>query len=345
MTFVLGLVAEPPAAQYVYQPDSAAEGDRRRAADAGPVQLRRLPHAGDGAVRVRLRSELPRVRHGRRRSPRTSTTSSARTSRPSEIKAVASRPIAAAWGMPRSRPRRDRRARRSAGAGRRRRSRTSCCSSSRSGSRRVDQRPAVAGRRAGAGAQALDHQASSARRRRPGPADTSRGAGRAAASEPQRQVRRRLGLAAAAAGRAKGRKVQTDWLHDFLLDPYPIRPAVVLRMPKFNMSSAEASKLANYFAAVDGRAVSLRVRPPHARQPPGRRPKSQFPGRLEDALRIVTNGNFCVKCHKLGDYVPQGSEQRHGAAAGPGLSPAAAGVPGSLARPTPSGCCPTRACR
>ena len=50
----------------------------------------------------------------------------------------------------------------------------------------------------------------------------------------------------------EGKKVQTDWLHDFLLDPHPIRPAVVLRMPKFNMSPAEATKLVNYFAAVDG---------------------------------------------------------------------------------------------
>ena len=49
----------------------------------------------------------------------------------------------------------------------------------------------------------------------------------------------------------EGNKVQTAWLHDFLLDPYPIRPAVFLRMPKFNMSSAEATALANYFAAVD----------------------------------------------------------------------------------------------
>ena len=49
----------------------------------------------------------------------------------------------------------------------------------------------------------------------------------------------------------EGRKVQTDWLHDFLLDPYPIRPAAVLRMPKFNMSTAEATALVNYFAAVD----------------------------------------------------------------------------------------------
>ena len=49
-----------------------------------------------------------------------------------------------------------------------------------------------------------------------------------------------MGLVAAALV-GEGRKVQTDWLHDFLLDPHPIRPAVVLRMPKFNMSSAEAS--------------------------------------------------------------------------------------------------------
>ena len=49
----------------------------------------------------------------------------------------------------------------------------------------------------------------------------------------------------------EGQKVQSNWLHDFLLNPYPIRPAVVLRMPKFNMSSEEASKLVNYFAAMD----------------------------------------------------------------------------------------------
>ena len=47
----------------------------------------------------------------------------------------------------------------------------------------------------------------------------------------------------------EGAKVQTDWLHDFLLNPYPIRPAVFLRMPKFNMSSAEATALVDYFAA------------------------------------------------------------------------------------------------
>ncbi len=106
----------------------------------------------------------------------------------------------------------------------------------------------------------------------------------------------------------EGRKVQTDWLHDFLLDPYPIRPAVVLRMPKFNMSSAEASKLANYFAAVEGEEYpyefDTRTRDSYLAAA-----ESEFPGRLDDALRIVTNGNFCVKCHKLGDFTPQGTDR------------------------------------
>ena len=106
----------------------------------------------------------------------------------------------------------------------------------------------------------------------------------------------------------EGRKVQTDWLHDFLLDPYAIRPAAVLRMPKFNMSPAEAGKLANYFAAVD-RAdypydFDSRMRESHLSEA-----ENRFPGRLDDALRIVTNGNYCIKCHLIGDFLPPGSEK------------------------------------
>jgi len=49
----------------------------------------------------------------------------------------------------------------------------------------------------------------------------------------------------------EGEKVQPDWLYDFLRDPTPIRPQVILRMPKFNMSEDEARALVNYFAAAD----------------------------------------------------------------------------------------------
>jgi hypothetical protein len=143
----------------------------------------------------------------------------------------------------------------------------------------------------------------------------------------------------------EGEKVQTGWLHDFLLDPYPIRPATFLRMPRFNMSSGEATALANYFAAVSnaefpyayassrdrGRLAALETayergnresgvgnREGQGRgsggQGTGNRgqggQKSEAPAgmqRLDDAMKIVLNGNFCVKCHLVGDYTPAGS--------------------------------------
>ena len=50
----------------------------------------------------------------------------------------------------------------------------------------------------------------------------------------------------------EGFKVQTPWLYQFLKEPVQLRHTTVLRMPKFNMDDAEAMSLANYFAAVDG---------------------------------------------------------------------------------------------
>lgn len=59
-----------------------------------------------------------------------------------------------------------------------------------------------------------------------------------------------MGLAASAFD-GRRQKVQSEWLHDFLLNPYAIRPAVVLRMPRFNMSTREATSLVKYFSALD----------------------------------------------------------------------------------------------
>ena len=49
----------------------------------------------------------------------------------------------------------------------------------------------------------------------------------------------------------EGERVQPDWLYKFLLDPTVIRPevAMLLRMPKFNMSPEESKAIVNYFAA------------------------------------------------------------------------------------------------
>jgi mono/diheme cytochrome c family protein len=51
----------------------------------------------------------------------------------------------------------------------------------------------------------------------------------------------------------EGERVQPHWLYQFLLDPKPIRPQVKLRMPRFNMSADEAKALVSYFTAVERR--------------------------------------------------------------------------------------------
>jgi len=104
----------------------------------------------------------------------------------------------------------------------------------------------------------------------------------------------------------EGRKVQADWLHDFLLDPYRIRPAAIMRMPRFNMSPDEATKIADYFAAIDGAQYPYAFAPQRSEMHlAGIR--HTHPERLNNALKIVVNNNYCVKCHLVGDFTPQGS--------------------------------------
>lgn len=105
---------------------------------------------------------------------------------------------------------------------------------------------------------------------------------------------------------AEGSKVRPEWLRDYLLEPIAIRPAAVLQMPKYNMSPAEAQKLVDYFAATAG------VDFPYNSEPPTRSGHLEAkelarPGRLDDAMRIlIDRTTFCTKCHLVGDYSPGG---------------------------------------
>jgi cytochrome c2 len=109
----------------------------------------------------------------------------------------------------------------------------------------------------------------------------------------------------------EGKKVQPEWLHGFLMDPTAIRPAVVMRMPNFRMSSAEAAKLVNYFAATGGVEFPYEYkpqqRPSYLAERSGERKDP-----LGEAMQIVTNGNYCVKCHAVADFQPQGDVNTFG---------------------------------
>jgi cytochrome c551/c552 len=104
----------------------------------------------------------------------------------------------------------------------------------------------------------------------------------------------------------EGKKVQSPWLHRFLLNPQTIRPPAVLRMPKFNLTSDQAAKLVDYFAARDGADFPY-VHDPRLDAANVASKEAERPGHLEGALKIVTNTNYCVKCHLVGDYAPPGN--------------------------------------
>ncbi|MGB0655024.1 MAG: PDZ domain-containing protein [Pirellulales bacterium] len=104
----------------------------------------------------------------------------------------------------------------------------------------------------------------------------------------------------------EGKKVQSPWLHKFFLNPHPIRPAAVLRMPKFNLQSSQAAALVDYFSAVDGAEYPY-VYDSRLDESSVDIAEKQHPGHLDGAMRIVTNNNYCVKCHLVGDYAPPGN--------------------------------------
>lgn len=112
----------------------------------------------------------------------------------------------------------------------------------------------------------------------------------------------------------EGTKVQAEWLHNFLLDPHPIRPATVLRMPRFLMSPAEATALVNYFAAKDNAEYPYeyteRQRDWHlaASDQAYKQKAGEGRSRFEDAMKMVVDKNYCIKCHIVGDYQPAGAD-------------------------------------
>lgn len=104
----------------------------------------------------------------------------------------------------------------------------------------------------------------------------------------------------------EGIKVQTPWLYSFLKNPYQIRHTTVLRMPRFNMSDDEARALANYFAAYDGAPYPYQDIP--ERQPAYLSAKNgefheKYPDRpgdyLQESWRVI-GAPLCSKCHAVG---------------------------------------------
>ncbi len=107
----------------------------------------------------------------------------------------------------------------------------------------------------------------------------------------------------------EGSRVQPAWLYNYLLAPTVIRPAAVLRMPTFHLSTDEAGKLVDYFAAAAGAEFPYSTDP---RRQSGRLEHltPEQSARFDRALRLLTDRTtYCAKCHLIGDFSPGGANR------------------------------------
>jgi cytochrome c551/c552 len=108
----------------------------------------------------------------------------------------------------------------------------------------------------------------------------------------------------------EGVKAQTPWLYQFLKNPEQLRYTTVLRMPRFNMSDEEAQSLANYFAAVEGAPYPYQLIRQHQadyQNAVQAEYHQNYPdAKIDNALKaswMVLNGPLCRKCHSVGGNV------------------------------------------
>src|SRR3990172_11268962 len=105
----------------------------------------------------------------------------------------------------------------------------------------------------------------------------------------------------------EGVKVQTPWLYQFLKEPVQLRHTTVLRMPRFNMSADQARALSNYFAAVDGVEFPYQHVPERAPEYVAMKNQQLRPllgngksSYLNESWKVLTDPSVCIKCHSVG---------------------------------------------
>ena len=90
----------------------------------------------------------------------------------------------------------------------------------------------------------------------------------------------------------EGTAVQREWLTQFLKNPETLRPALIRRMPKFNLTDAEINTLADYM-------MTVYQTPEFDRDS---LPGSQFtPAQVEQGRQLFYSKFACQSCH-IADY-------------------------------------------
>lgn len=106
----------------------------------------------------------------------------------------------------------------------------------------------------------------------------------------------------------EGRKVHSEWLYEYVLKPHKIRHTVGLRMPEFSLSQAEASGLARYFEARDSVQYPFKADPRlavaefdrHAAAYQQNHPLRAKTASYDQESWSMLTTTLCIKCHAVG---------------------------------------------
>lgn len=104
----------------------------------------------------------------------------------------------------------------------------------------------------------------------------------------------------------EGKKVQPGCLFDFLLNPIELRPWLKVRMPTFELSQQEATKLTKYFSLIDNEDYPY-IHLEEIRKEYLEEKEKKFPGYLAKAKAMFEAKDInCGSCHVQGDKKPEG---------------------------------------
>ena len=94
-----------------------------------------------------------------------------------------------------------------------------------------------------------------------------------------------------------GESLQSAWLAQYLWAPYPIRPAVPLAMPRYQLTNEEIQMLIEYFSARAEKTEEL-VEAWKTQESQLTLREQEWPGRLDAAWNLIHDSKtYCAKCH------------------------------------------------
>ncbi|MCF6156044.1 MAG: c-type cytochrome [Candidatus Brocadia sp.] len=106
----------------------------------------------------------------------------------------------------------------------------------------------------------------------------------------------------------EGKKVQPEWLFEFLKEPFDLRPWLDIKMPSFSLPDDEAASIARFFAEIENEAYPFEYIFETKKEYIGAK-EAVSPGYLLAAKKLFESKDVnCILCHVKGEKMPEGDK-------------------------------------